>query len=67
MTGLEPATPWSQTRCATICATSLITHKYRKENFEIKLLRPVREEVRRKLYGKPLLYQTLVLVSFCLP
>ena len=23
MTGLEPATPWSQTRCATICATSL--------------------------------------------
>ena len=22
MTGFEPATPWSQTRCATSCATS---------------------------------------------
>ena len=59
-TGFEPATPWSQTKCATICATSLSLRPdsnqrptdYKSVALPTELRRLIGEVINEMLSGK---------------
>ena len=59
-TGFEPATPWSQTKCATTCATSLSLKPdsnqrptdYKSVALPTELLRLIGEVINETLFGK---------------